>query len=71
MLPKWVVLFFSVIQEPKPMTYVSFSFLAKTIDVLRKNKVIAKETQKGTEKMLLGIKKINDYSGILIKFPKK
>ena len=39
--------------------------------VLRKNKVIAKETQKGTEKMLLGIKKINDYSGILIKFPKK
>ena len=39
--------------------------------VLRKNKVIAKETSKGTKKMLKMIKKTEVSSGILIKLPKK
>ena len=39
--------------------------------VLRNNKVIAKETSKGTKKMLQKIKKLKICSGMLIKFPKK
>ena len=39
--------------------------------VLRKNKVIAKETSSGTKKMLKLIKKTNVLSGMLIKHPKK
>jgi len=39
--------------------------------VLKNNKVIAKESSKGTQKMIQGIKKIKISSGMLIKFPKK
>ena len=39
--------------------------------VLKKSKVIAKETSKGTQKMLQVIKKNKISEGILIKFPKK
>ncbi len=39
--------------------------------VLRGNKVIAKETSKGTKKMLQLIKKTKIPEGMLIKFPKK
>ena len=39
--------------------------------VIRNSTIIAKETSKGTKKMLLSIKKIKNHQGILIKFPKK
>jgi len=39
--------------------------------VLRKSKVIAQETSKGTQKMLQRVKKNKNSEGILIKFPKK
>ena len=39
--------------------------------VVRNNKMIAKESSKGTKKMIQGIKKVANKSGILIKFPKK
>ena len=39
--------------------------------VLRNSKVIAKETSKGTKKMLQTINKLKITGGILIKFPKK
>ena len=39
--------------------------------IVRKNIIIAKETALGTKKMLLSVKKIKRYKGILIKFPKK
>ena len=39
--------------------------------VVRNNLIIRKETLMGTKKMLQLIKKIKDYQGILIKFPKK
>jgi len=39
--------------------------------VVRNNLIIRKETLMGTKKMLKLIKKIKDYQGILIKFPKK
>ncbi len=39
--------------------------------VIRKNKIIAKETLKGTKKMIQSIKKLKNFKGILIKFPKK
>ena len=39
--------------------------------VLRQNKVIAKETSKGTKKMLKLIKRTKKSGGLLIKFPKK
>jgi len=39
--------------------------------VIRDNKIIAKETSKGTKKMLLSIKKLKNLKGILIKLPKK
>ena len=39
--------------------------------VVRNNKIIAKESFKGTKKMIQGIKKVTNKSGILIKFPKK
>ena len=39
--------------------------------VVRNKKVIIRETEKGTKKMLLLVKKHKKYSGILIKFPKK
>ena len=39
--------------------------------VIRKNKIIAKESSKGTKKMIQSIKKIKIKNGVLIKFPKK
>jgi len=39
--------------------------------VIKRNKVISKETSKGTKKMLLLIDKNKKSKGILIKFPKK
>ena len=39
--------------------------------IIRNNKVIKKETLKGTKKMLQSINKIKYAGGILIKFPKK
>ncbi len=39
--------------------------------VLRKSKVIAQETSKGTQRMLQGVKKHKISQGMLIKFPKK
>jgi len=39
--------------------------------IIRNNSVIAKETQKGTKKMLLSVKKTMINQGILIKFPKR
>ena len=39
--------------------------------IIRNNNIIAKESQKGTKKMLLSIKKLKNSKGILIKFPKK
>ena len=39
--------------------------------ILKKGKVITKETSKGTKKMLQSIKKSKNFQGILIKFPKK
>ena len=39
--------------------------------IIRNNKVIRKETSKGTKKMLQSINKIKDAGAILIKFPKK
>ena len=39
--------------------------------IVRNKKVLIKENQKGTKKMLQSVKKINKYFGILIKFPKK
>ena len=39
--------------------------------IVRKNKVIAKESYKGTQKMIQSIKKIDSKNAILIKFPKK
>jgi UDP-2,3-diacylglucosamine hydrolase len=39
--------------------------------IVRNNKVIRKETLKGTKKMLQSINKIKDAGSILIKFPKK
>ena len=39
--------------------------------IIRNNKVIAKETSKGTKKMLHAITKKNNTGGMLIKFPKK
>ena len=39
--------------------------------VVRNKKVIIRETEKGTKRMLLLVKKHKKHSGILIKFPKK
>ena len=39
--------------------------------IVRNNKVIAKESYKGTKKMIQSIKKTKNKTGILIKFPKK
>jgi DUF1009 family protein len=39
--------------------------------IIRNDSVIAKETQKGTKKMLLSVKKTMINQGILIKFPKR
>ena len=39
--------------------------------VVRNKKIISKENQKGTKKMLQSIKKNHKHFGILIKFPKK
>lgn len=39
--------------------------------IIRDNKVIKKETSKGTKKMLQSISKTKNVEGILIKFPKK
>ena len=39
--------------------------------VVRNNSIIAKETSKGTKKMLQSIKRTQKVGGILIKFPKK
>ena len=39
--------------------------------IVRNSNVIAKETSKGTKRMIQSIKKIKNKSGILIKFPKK
>jgi DUF1009 family protein len=39
--------------------------------VIRNNTIIAKETSKGTKRMLQTIKKIKKHRGILIKFPKR
>ena len=39
--------------------------------IIRNDKVIAKETSKGTKKMIQSIKRIKKKGGILIKFPKK
>jgi len=39
--------------------------------VIRNNKVIATETSKGTKQMLQSIKKLKNFKGTLIKFPKK
>ncbi len=39
--------------------------------IVRNKKIISKETTKGTKKMIQSIKKDKNYTGILIKFPKK
>jgi hypothetical protein len=39
--------------------------------VLRNSNIIAKETSNGTKKMLQTIKKLKNFSGMLVKFPKK
>jgi len=39
--------------------------------IVRDNKILVKESLKGTKKMILSIKKIKINSGILIKYPKK
>jgi len=39
--------------------------------IIRNNNVIAKESVKGTKKMLLSINRLKNSKGILIKFPKK
>ena len=39
--------------------------------VIRNNKIIAKETSKGTKRMIQSIDKAKEISGMLIKFPKK
>jgi UDP-2,3-diacylglucosamine hydrolase len=39
--------------------------------VIRNNKIIAKETSKGTKRMIQSIDKAKEIAGILIKFPKK
>ena len=39
--------------------------------IVRNGNVIAKETSKGTKKMIQSIKKIKNKSGVLIKFPKR
>jgi len=39
--------------------------------VVRNNNVIAKETSKGTKKMLLSLNKTKINEGVLIKFPKR
>jgi len=39
--------------------------------IVRNNKVVAKETHKGTKKMIQSVKYIKNKTGILIKFPKK
>jgi len=39
--------------------------------IVRNNTIIAKETSKGTKKMLQSIKQDKNHRGILIKFPKK
>ena len=39
--------------------------------IVRNSSVIAKETSKGTKKMIQSIKKIKNKSGVLIKFPKR
>ena len=39
--------------------------------IIRNNSIIAKETSKGTKKMLLSVNKSKKNYGILIKFPKK
>ena len=39
--------------------------------VVRNSKIIARETSRGTKKMLQSIKKLKNSQGILIKFPKK
>ena len=39
--------------------------------IVRKDKVIAKETSKGTKKMLQRLRKSKAFNGMLIKFPKK
>ena len=39
--------------------------------IIRNNKVIAKETSKGTKRMLQLLKNFKNFQDILIKFPKK
>ena len=39
--------------------------------IVRNNKIIAKESPRGTKKMIQSVKKIKVKTGILIKFPKK
>jgi DUF1009 family protein len=39
--------------------------------VIRNNSIIAKETSRGTKKMLQSINKVKNIQGVLIKFPKK
>ena len=39
--------------------------------ILRNNSVVAKETSKGTKKMVQNLKKTKKFNGMLIKFPKK
>ena len=39
--------------------------------IVRNNKVVAKESSKGTTKMIQSVKNIMNKTGILIKFPKK
>ena len=39
--------------------------------IVRNNKVVAKESSKGTKKMIQSVKNIKKITGILIKFPKK
>ena len=39
--------------------------------VIRKGNLVAKETYRGTQKMLQSLKKVKNKNGILIKFPKK
>ena len=64
---------FEILEIEKGINYLSKLNAYDHIQglVLRNNKVIAKETSKGTEKMLKKLKKTKIISGILIKFPKK
>jgi len=39
--------------------------------IVRNNKIVAKESSKGTKKMIQSVKNIKKITGILIKFPKK